>query len=50
MIQGWIEEEEMFATVHPRGWGAARLQPPNPKKLKFNKHGFCRYYDIISFT
>jgi hypothetical protein len=35
-----------------RGGGAAGLQPPPPnhQKLKINKHRFCTYYGIKSFT
>jgi hypothetical protein len=32
------------------GGGAAGLHTPNPHKLKFKKHRFCRHSDIKSFT
>jgi hypothetical protein len=32
-----------------KGVPGLQLPPPNPQKLKFEKHKFCRYSDIESF-
>jgi hypothetical protein len=40
----------MWARAHPGGRGWRVAVPLKNPKPKFKKHGFCRYYDVKSFT